>query len=743
MIEDIIINILKGFYKVFKYLKKVLFKSLLFNISLILFIVLVPGLYYIHLFNPFNLTHIFPRTLIIVPLLIVFFTIIVLTIGIKDDNNNLNLIKINYKKYFKLTGLFVLLLFLFLMLYHVSSNMLYYSSNKSTLLSIVIVFLLLGIIYNKFFKKSNDSNNEEDAYKLKNFLIDVIFYIPCIIINIIDYIKKDFKNTPSSTFVMLYIIIGIFILYFIIPLFKYIKKNRKEIVLLDKPVPLTSQIIKLNHDELKNKVIESRPFVQKALLKNNEKLQKHLNYFINSSHESSYISSINKYENRRIIYNSPNEDIAIKELSDCYNKEISCIDDNLYCINKDNADNKTIIKNFYNMYEKCKTHEKGSLFSKLFSDPKSKVTFYDSASKDNITTLKKWCESKHPNENVAVTCLPYNNESKSNVISAYDKDNIEYTNTSLLDTEVYACTLLNKTNDDTNSKYNIIRGYNDVSNDEVTFDCSNNYIEGFNSEIHTLDKNLNDVDLYLSLSGSEKEILNSALNEGNSVLQNQLNNLSNIKDKNTFILEYLSNNEYYGTLMNKINELNNKKNDFIVQETSDLIELINRTNKIYKYNYHYGLSFWIYFDSSIIKDKGISDMGFIMHYSNNPYIYFDYDTEELIIEVEDCSSANLLEPDEECNFIPIYKTKDILYQKWNHFIINYNYGTLDIFINNNLVATRKNVSPYIRTNENNLIFGNKTEPLQNCGICNIKYYEKPLNLIDIKNIYNKKNNPCK
>ena len=166
MIEDIIINILKTFYKGFKYLKKVLFKSLLFNISLILFIVLIPGLYYLHLFNPYNLTHIFPRSLIVVSLLILFFTMIVLTIGIKGDNNfiNLNLIKINYKKYFKLTGLFVLLLLLFLMLYHVSSSMLYYSSNKSTLLSVVIVFLLLGIIYNQFFKKFNDSNNEEDAY---------------------------------------------------------------------------------------------------------------------------------------------------------------------------------------------------------------------------------------------------------------------------------------------------------------------------------------------------------------------------------------------------------------------------------------------------------------------------------------------------------------------------------------------------------------------------------------------------
>ena len=91
----------------------------------------------------------------------------------------------------------------------------------------------------------------------------------------------------------------------------------------------------------------------------------------------------------------------------------------------------------------------------------------------------------------------------------------------------------------------------------------------------------------------------------------------------------------------------------------------------------------------------------------------------------------------------IYKTSDILFQRWNHFVINYNYGTLDIFINNNLVATQKNVSPYIQSNNNSIQFGSNQNTLKNCGICNIRYYNIPLNLTQIRNIYGNKDNPCK
>jgi hypothetical protein len=43
----------------------------------------------------------------------------------------------------------------------------------------------------------------------------------------------------------------------------------------------------------------------------------------------------------------------------------------------------------------------------------------------------------------------------------------------------------------------------------------------------------------------------------------------------------------------------------------------------------------------------------------------------------------------------VYKTKDVPYQKWTNFIINYQGGTLDIFMDNKLVSSTPNIVPYM------------------------------------------------
>ena len=87
------------------------------------------------------------------------------------------------------------------------------------------------------------------------------------------------------------------------------------------------------------------------------------------------------------------------------------------------------------------------------------------------------------------------------------------------------------------------------------------------------------------------------------------------------------------------------------------------------------------------------------------------------------------------NITKLYRTKKILYQKWNHFVINYNYGTMDLFINNNLVGTYKNVTPYFNGATSELSFGDSVHVLTNCGICDINYYKTPITLSKIETIY--------
>ena len=202
-----------------------------------------------------------------------------------------------------------------------------------------------------------------------------------------------------------------------------------------------------------------------------------------------------------------------------------------------------------------------------------------------------------------------------------------------------------------------------------------------------------------------------------------------------YIIAFFSSNDNFLTLMDYVNKYNNEKNIFLDQNLSNLIQQINLRSNIHEYNYHYGISFWIYFDSSILSNDitTTNNEGLIMSYANQPRVYYDYGTSELKIDV-------LRDQSSESDAIN-YKTKDILYQKWNHFVINYNYGTLDIFINNNLVGSINKLNPYVGNN-NNIVFGSSSQPLKNCGICNIKYYEIPLKLSKINEIYKNHENPC-
>jgi hypothetical protein len=65
--------------------------------------------------------------------------------------------------------------------------------------------------------------------------------------------------------------------------------------------------------------------------------------------------------------------------------------------------------------------------------------------------------------------------------------------------------------------------------------------------------------------------------------------------------------------------------------------------------------------------------------------------------------------------------------------MNYNYGTFDLFINNNLVGSYKNVVPKL-FNDEMLIVGSKNNGNLG-GICNMRYYELPLPLSKIQKIY--------
>ena len=140
------------------------------------------------------------------------------------------------------------------------------------------------------------------------------------------------------------------------------------------------------------------------------------------------------------------------------------------------------------------------------------------------------------------------------------------------------------------------------------------------------------------------------------------------------------------------------------------------------FNYHYGLSFWTFIDqNNPSNNKNSSTDANILNYGDKPKITYNVSTNELKIFMKEGIDGTRI----------IYKTKNIPLQRWNNFVINYINGTLDIFLNNELVASEASVIPYMTMD--NVISGSN-EGIHG-GIANVMYYQEPITRSKINMMY--------
>jgi hypothetical protein len=138
-------------------------------------------------------------------------------------------------------------------------------------------------------------------------------------------------------------------------------------------------------------------------------------------------------------------------------------------------------------------------------------------------------------------------------------------------------------------------------------------------------------------------------------------------------------------------------------------------------NYNYSLSFWIYLNPT----PTMTGRDTIIQYGNRPSMYFNHATNELTLEI-------INQPEN----VPVvlYRSSDILYQRWNHVVINNNYGEVDLFINSNLVGNYKNTISY-SIEKNELLQVGSSDNNDIGGIAYVYYYESPLSIKEISNKY--------
>jgi hypothetical protein len=159
-------------------------------------------------------------------------------------------------------------------------------------------------------------------------------------------------------------------------------------------------------------------------------------------------------------------------------------------------------------------------------------------------------------------------------------------------------------------------------------------------------------------------------------------------------------------------------------------------NKTDEFDYKYGISCWVFIDAMPPNtNSSYNKYTSILNYGNKPNVLYNASTNTLLIVMEQKGLKTIAtqpyDLDDNGNRI-IYKKENFLLQKWNNIIINYIGGTLDIFLNNELVKSAIEVVPYMSLD--NLTIG--TNGGINGGICNVVYFKEPLTAPNIYYLYN-------
>jgi hypothetical protein len=140
------------------------------------------------------------------------------------------------------------------------------------------------------------------------------------------------------------------------------------------------------------------------------------------------------------------------------------------------------------------------------------------------------------------------------------------------------------------------------------------------------------------------------------------------------------------------------------------------------YNYNYSISAWIYIhDQGLNRGPYYNNFASIFNYGDKPNILYNMKKQTLRIQMRNRLRKNRI----------LFETDELPMQKWNNIIINYDGGTLDIYINNKLVATEKSVIPYL--SQDKITMGQ--EKGLSGGICNVIYYPEVLSPLKMTLFY--------
>ena len=154
-------------------------------------------------------------------------------------------------------------------------------------------------------------------------------------------------------------------------------------------------------------------------------------------------------------------------------------------------------------------------------------------------------------------------------------------------------------------------------------------------------------------------------------------------------------------------------------------------------DYQYAISFWVFIDAAPPSTSAAySKYTSLLNFGFKPNVMYNAEKNTLIVitqqKFNNKTVSNELVDIDDKNKKIIYRNDKFLLQKWNTIIINYTGGTMDVFLNGDLVSSAKNILPY--STLDSLTIGEDAGIKG--GICNVIYYNKALDAMNIKGLYN-------
>lgn len=157
-------------------------------------------------------------------------------------------------------------------------------------------------------------------------------------------------------------------------------------------------------------------------------------------------------------------------------------------------------------------------------------------------------------------------------------------------------------------------------------------------------------------------------------------------------------------------------------------ELMSQNDDVY--NYRYGISAWVFLHEQPPSGRAANnEFTSLINYGNRPNILFKASENILQINMNDGVDNEKV----------IYKTSSLPLQQWSNIVVNYDGGTIDIFINGKLVSSVNNIVPFMAYE--NVTVG--SDHGVSGGACSVVYFSSPLSKRQIEIFYNtlKNKNP--